>query len=329
MFIDGKIESENQPREQQLGGITVDRNLLFTMAKPFILDEALFDINPQTYVENSRGKADILTFRERLPRTTKMFKNLKEYNVFCEEDNVAGVPLVSYDYWFNDQIGRKTRNMLRKAQKLGVSTRICQFDDNLVKGIEQVYNSSPTRQAVPFTHYGETFDRIKRNLQTVKKYPQEFIGAFYKEEMIGFIQLLLSKEIATISQILSVQKHWDKAPTNALIAKAVEMSCKRGVKYLAYGKMYYPRATSRSSLREFKIRNGFQEMPIRRYYIPLSIRGKLILTLRLQQGMLKIFPRWMEDLLYSKRGWLISLRVAYGRSLKRIISYRLPKNVGA
>jgi len=160
------------------------------------------------------------------------------------------------------------------------------------------YNESPIRQGKPFIHYGGKLDKIKQNVQTIQKYPQGFICAFHKEEMIGFIHLIYSKETALMSQILSMRKRWNKAPNNALIAKAVEIACKKDVQYLVYARM------SGGSLGEFKRRNGFQKMPVTRYCIPLSSRGKLILTLRLQNGLRGILPQWLKDILRPIRDHL-------------------------
>jgi hypothetical protein len=38
-----------------------------------------------------------------------------------------------------------------------------------------------------------------------------FIGAYLNGELLGFIQILYGDNIAIISNILSLQAHWDKA----------------------------------------------------------------------------------------------------------------------
>ncbi len=60
----------------------------------------------------------------------------------------------------------------------------------------------------------------------------------------------------------------DKAPTNALIAKAVEICAEAGVGLLQYG------IWSRRSMGAFKKHNGFQAVEVPRYYVPLNWRGK-------------------------------------------------------
>lgn len=63
------------------------------------------------------------------------------------------------------------------------------------------------------------------------------IGAYLRDELAGFIQLVEGENIERILRILSLQRHWDKAVNNALIAKAVEVSASKGVKWMMYDKM--------------------------------------------------------------------------------------------
>jgi hypothetical protein len=62
-----------------------------------------------------------------------------------------------------------------------------------------------------------------------------------------------------------MQKHWDKAVNNALLAKAVEVCASKGVRWLMYG-----RIGNHPSLDRFKESNGFVKFPITRYYVPVT-----------------------------------------------------------
>jgi len=279
--------------------VIIKRNAFFSLARP--AQEWLEDIDPNIYIEKLKGKADIFTFWDRIPsKMPRMVSLLNQCKVFYELDNIAAIPLVNYDYWWENQIGKKTRNMIRKSVKMGVKAITVPLSDALIRAIEKIYNETPIRQGKPFWHYGVKFDQIKRAF-TAEKYPCEFICAFYKNEIVGFIHLLYSKETAVMNQILSMQKHWDKAPNNVLIAKAVEVTCQKGVQYLVYERM------PESSLGEFKRRNGFQKMHVTRYYIPLSFKGKLVLTLKLQRGFRGILPVRLKSFLRPIRNWLLRL----------------------
>ena len=97
-----------------------------------------------------------------------------------------------------------------------------------------------------------------------------------QEELVGFIQIVYGDNIAIISQILSMQKHWDKAVNNALLAKAVEVCASKGERWLMYG-----RIGNHPSLDKFKESNGFVKFPIARYYVPLTWKGRVGYTLGL------------------------------------------------
>jgi len=277
----------------------IERKLLFSIARPSPLIEWLEDIDPLVYIEKLKSKADIFTFWERIPTRTFRIILPKKYEILYEQDQVAAISLVDYNYWWEKQIDRKTRNMVRKAWKKGVKVEVCSLNDDLIKGIERIYNETPIRQGIPFKHFGEKFDKIKKDLKASEKYPQEFIRAFYEGKMIGFIHLLYSKETAIISQLLSMHKYRSIAPNNALVAKAVELAYQRGVRFLIYERM------PKGPLGEFKRNNGFEQMPVRRYYLPLSLKGKLILNFKLHRGLKGVLPGWLKDFLRLLRDHLI------------------------
>ena len=72
--------------------------------------------------------------------------------------------------------------------------------------------------------------------------------------------------MAHIVLVVCKDEHRDKRPTNALIAKAVEVCVENDIGYLMYAQFtYYKKNTS--SLAEFKRRNGFEEVRFPRYYV--------------------------------------------------------------
>lgn len=267
--------------------IVVKKKIFFSIASPPQEIEWLKDIDPFLYIEKSKVKADIFTFWERVP-----FKKSKMTSFpFYELDQVAAISFVDFDFWWNKQIGKKTRNLVRKAKKKGVEIKVSSLNDDFVRGIERVYNETPIRQGKLFWHYGENFNQIKQEYQALEKYPHDYICAIFEGKIIGFLHLLYTKETALINQILSLQKHWDKAPNNALIAKAVELACSKGVQYLVYDRMI------KGPLGDFKRNNGFKQMFVLRYYVPLSFKGKVIVSLKLQRGLQGLLPERLKDFL--------------------------------
>jgi hypothetical protein len=220
-------------------------------------------------------RIDLFTFTQSLSDTSL------KCGYPLEWDNVAAMPVSTFDHWWTGQISDKTRNMVRRAQKKGVAVREVPFDDSLVQGISAIYNESPIRQGRSFWHYGKDLG-IVRNENATFLDRSVFIGAFLAGSMIGFAKLVSDEAHgqAGLMQILSMIQHRDKAPTNALIAQAVQSCAERKIPYLVYSKFTYGRK-QRDSLSDFKRYNGFQRIELPRYYVPLSLAGRMALGLGL------------------------------------------------
>jgi hypothetical protein len=126
-----------------------------------------------------------------------------------------------------------------------------------------------------------------------------FIGAYLQDELVGFIQLVHGEKIAVISQILSLQKHWDKAVNNALIAKTVEFCAQEGVPWIMYGRM-----GNHPSLDRFKQNNGFTQFQLNRYYIPLTRKGRIAVKLGLHREVKDILPQKVKYPLIPIYNWV-------------------------
>ncbi len=97
--------------------------------------------------------------------------------------------------------------------------------------------------------------------------------------------------------IVSMIKHRDKAPTNALVAQAVRSCADRGISHLVYSNFAYGKK-ERSSLSDFKERNGFQRVELPRYYVALTRLGEIGFRLGLHR---KFIDRLPEPLLAKAR----------------------------
>lgn len=247
-------------------------------------------------LKKSRIRADIFTFAQPLPET------LPKYQHYMEWDNFAVVPITTFEEWWTKRLPQVTRKNVRRAQKRGVVTRVVAFDDELVKGISRVYNETPIRQGRFFWHYGKEFDVVKKENATYLS-NSDFIGAYCNNELIGFIKLVYVGKVARIMQIISMVAHQDKRPTNALLAKAVEICEKKNMDFLVYGRYVYGNKTT-SSVIEFKVRNGFERVDVPRYFIPVTTRGELALRLKLHRGVRGLLPERVMTLLLALRSRL-------------------------
>jgi len=212
-------------------------------------------------------------------------------------DNVGLLEIKDYESWW-DSVGKKTRNMARKAEKGGINLSVVQANDKFVEGVWKIYNETPIRQGRAFSHYGQSLDSVAWNVHRFEK-DSTFIGAFLQAELVGFIQIVHGDNIAVISQILSMQKHWDKGVNNALVAKAVQVCASQGERWLMYGRM-----GNHPSLDRFKESNGFVKYPVARYYVPLTWRGKVAIRLGLQRELKDALPQSLKNLLIPILNWV-------------------------
>lgn len=211
------------------------------------------------------------------------------------EDNIALLPIKTYEEWLA-VVGKKTRNMVRKAEKSGVRMEVVEPSGKLAEGIWRIYNEAPIRQERAFPHYGISLGTVKSLVFSA--HDATFIGAFLDGELIGFIQLAYGEKIAIIQQILSFQKHSDKAVNNALIAKAVQVCTARRVEWLMYGRM-----GNHPSLDEFKENNGFTKFSFPRYFVALTRKGRIAIRMGLHKELKDSLPAAIKSPLFPVFNW--------------------------
>jgi hypothetical protein len=258
-------------------------------------DKYLFLDDPVPILESAKKaetRIDIFTFMQRLPDAAP------KYPYPMELDNLAVLPVSTFEHWWTKQVDNKTRNMVRKAEKQGVTVRDVPFDDALVRGIHAIYNECPIRQGKPFPHYGKDLETVHREEGTHLD-RSIFLGAYLGERLIGFAKLVMdeSRTQAGVMNFVSLVEHRDKAPTNALIAQAVRCCAERGIPYLTYANFAYGRK-GRDPLADFKKNNGFTRYDLPRYYVPLTPVGRLGLALGLHHKWIDRVPApvWIKFL---------------------------------
>jgi hypothetical protein len=232
-------------------------------------------------LQNADRGLDILTFWQRLPDV------VPKHQYWMEPDSIAALPIKTYSYWWDKQIDGAARNKVRKAQKKGVDVRLTSFDDDFVKGITSIFNETPIRQGRRFLHYGKDFDTLKSQFSRYL-FREEILGAYVGDNLVGFIMLAYAGKYAVLGQIISKISHRDLAPTNALLAKAVERCAEKGIPYLAYAQWLD------DGLGDFKRNNGFQKFDLPRYFVPLTQKGKLALKLGLHRGWKAAVPEQIK-----------------------------------
>ena len=235
-------------------------------------------------LHNCGTRVDLFTFLQRLPETKP------KYDYPFEWDNFAAIPLTTFERWWMETLGFKGRNKAKQAEKKGVKLREVPFDDQLVRGIWEIYNECPVRQGKPFAHFGKDLETVRREASTFLDCSL-FIGAYLGEQLIGFIKMTWdeTKTQAGLMHIVSMVSQRDKAPTNALVVQAVRSCTERKIPYLVYSNFAYGKK-QKDSLSDFKERNGFQKIDVPRYYVPITAFGAAAFRLGLHHPLASRLP---------------------------------------
>lgn len=267
-------------------------------------DETLTDA--EAFISQLRRgglNADVFTFSQRLPHTTPKFLYHMEW------DNFAVIPITTYSDWFKNRIESSVQRAIRKAAKNGIEVRRTELDDEFIHGIVNINNDTPIRQGRTFWHFQKSFEDVKHEHRTYAD-RNIFLGAYLEGKLIGYMRMVRIGRVASVIQLLTMTKHYDKRPANALIAKAVELCEQGGFSHLMYCNYIYK--DPKSSLTEFKKRSGFEQLLLPHYYIPLTLKGKIALLLGLHRGLANQIPEPVVRLLLRIRGFW------YGRKLKSV-----------
>ena len=104
-------------------------------------DDWFEDVNDPEMVievlkESSGFKPDIFTFWQRLPDVEP------KHSFHIEWEEMAVLPIKSYDHWWNHQIKSRTRTQIRKAEKEGLVVKEASYNDDFVRGMTAIFNES-------------------------------------------------------------------------------------------------------------------------------------------------------------------------------------------
>jgi hypothetical protein len=252
--------------------------------------------DPRHVVDQLRrveGRPDLFTFTQRVPETRPTF------DFHLEWDNVAAIPVSSYEHWFQKQVSSATRRNIRASEKKGVVVRISPFDEEYIRGIMSISDESPVRAGRRYWHYGKDFATVEAEQGTYRE-RSTYLGAYLGDEMIGYMKIVWDARSAAIMQIVSKLKFLDRRPNNALLAAGVKLCAERGVEHLLYERFVYGKKED-SSLTRFKRENGFVRVDLPCYYVPLTTKGRIVLGLGLHKSIKDRLPMWLTKRLLEAR----------------------------
>ncbi len=311
LFINGRLNKRGSYYEalkkvlqvdEELDYLVADRKLFFKSAHYWDAQEYLHDHTPTPMLlQKLRNRDfDIYTFIERT-WCSRPIDYSKDW--IKKEDNIALLHVTKYDEWLK-MVGKKTRNMIRKAEKNGITVQVTPPSDSIAREVWEIFNETPIRQGRTFPHYGQSLEKTKEMICAIDN--SVFIGAFFESKLVGFVQLVKGDQLVVMSQILSLQKYWDKAVNNALIAKAVEVCAANGDQWLMYG-----RIGNHPSLDIFKESNGFEKHIINRYYVVLSSKGRIAVKLRLYRRLKDSLPESIKKITIPLFNWVSRTRAKF------------------
>src|SRR5688572_2531416 len=136
--------------------------------------EYLYDVDPAVCIQQLRDvvpKADIFTFWQRLPCDAPAYTQFH-----YEWDNLAAIPISSYDEWYRTQIHQNTRNKIRKAQKSGIVVKEFSLTSQRAAEMADIFNETPYRQGRHFSHFGKTAAQVQAEWSSESDI-STFIGA--------------------------------------------------------------------------------------------------------------------------------------------------------
>ena len=266
--------------------------------------------NPEEVIQalkSCEARVDLFKFWQRIPESEAKYQYYKEWR------DIAAIPVTTFKHWWDKQVSPSVRNKIRKAQKLGVTVKEVQFDDEFLRGVMEIYKQSPVRRGKVFWHYNRSAESVKQGL-CADLDEAILIGAYHENNLLGFIKLLLADRYAMIVLILDKMGQRDKAPMNSMIAKAVEICAARNIPHITYT------VWRRGDHGQFQKSNGFEKIPVPEYFVPLTLLGRLALAVGLHKGLKGALPE-------QAMAWLLDLRRRwYSFRFRRTITATTPVN---
>ncbi len=284
------IESRDYGDSKYADTLTVRKRFFYKQAKQS--NEYIYGINVtrRLLTNLKEDGVDLFTFVQRT-----FLGSTQTYPFPCEEESISLLRINSFDDWWKFQVKKAERNRTRKAEKSGITVKLTEIDEDFIRSSQRIYNETPFRQGRRYTGYGLSLASVREKFSSADN--SEVLGAYHDGELIGLLWIVYGDSVATMRSFVSLIKHRDKAPNNALMKGGVSRCYEKGFHFIEYGKMgYLP------SLDSFKIHNGFRKCIIPRYYVPLSEKGMLALKLRMHREIQYALPPGISRILLPLYG---------------------------
>jgi hypothetical protein len=218
------------------------------------------------------------------------------------------------DIWVNE-FSKHARNRTRKAEKRGVSVREIEVLEEWTPAMYLCNMSSFYRQKRYPRYPHSDKDAFMAYLNWHKKVLGEncrIYGAFFRGRLIAYAVTLEFNSLIVISLLMSLSEFLSKCPNDALLRFLVDHACRDGFEWMCYSfdRTSYSseRRSLHSSLRRFKFEHGFEEQPMKIYFLGLTGAGRLLQQMVSVYNLVFIasssFPHFVTDALqkiYERR----------------------------
>lgn len=175
-----------------------------------------------------------------------------KYKIYFNPIAIINIPK-KMDIYLKD-IGAKSRNMNKKAEKNNITSKTFNWNDKL-DDIFEINTSSLNRQ-------GRVMDKSYTNYPEEIKFSKQddfsivWIGAFTDVKLIGYIELYNYGNFAMTNRILGHKDYLKFGVMNLMIKECVQYGIDNNIEYINYLTMQNRKS---SSLSAFKNRVGFRE----------------------------------------------------------------------
>jgi hypothetical protein len=158
----------------------------------------------------------------------------------------------SHDEYFAE-VGPKTRNMIRKAEKQGYEFKEFVWNDHLNE-IYEINTSKEVRQSEPMRGWYRGPVQPRHHCEEEMQY-LKYYGVFKDGKLYGYLHIVLCGDFAFFKHFLGHAQHLTNGIMNGLIDFSVrEYIGHRQIRWLKYGEL----SDESSSMHSFRKHAGFQ-----------------------------------------------------------------------
>lgn len=181
----------------------------------------------------------------------------------------------SIDVYWSD-IGDKSRNMVRKARRLGYEFRAIDPDE-YGQDIYEIRTSDPMRQGRPIPEYyykNPPEHVLKPSSVGCRLHTERFYGVFKDDRLVAYITLFLFGELAQVNHLLCHRDHASSGAMNLNVFHVVDELIKHQPEVRVLNYLYI--GQSQGGINHFKESVGFRNTAFMTYdsVVELYVRHK-------------------------------------------------------